>query len=237
MVMHMTRRRKIVLIIVGVLVIVGLLVFIFGPYVYRDYIVGKAPVTPAAELPANSTTTLSPDDLAGTWTVAGGSYAGYRVNEALRGVDATVVGRTEKVTGQVTVNDLTLSSGRISVDTASIATDQSARDDFFRGNVLNTSAYPTATFELTKPLKLPADLTNGQRETVELAGKLTIHGVTRSVTMQVEVGLDGEQAKIAGSIPVTFADYGVTAPDLGFVRVESSGSVEFLLQLAFKDKS
>nr|WP_245542796.1 hypothetical protein [Pseudoclavibacter soli] len=36
----------------------------------------------------------------------------------------------------------------------------------------------------------------------------------------------------AGSIPITFADFGVTAPSLGFVSVEDHGEVEFLLNLA-----
>ena len=29
----------------------------------------------------------------------------------------------------------------------------------------------------------------------------------------------------------TFADFGIQAPDLGFVRVEDRGSIEFLLHL------
>jgi hypothetical protein len=33
------------------------------------------------------------------------------------------------------------------------------------------------------------------------------------------------------SIPLTFADFGIEAPDLGFVSVEDQGSVEFLLRL------
>jgi hypothetical protein len=41
-----------------------------------------------------------------------------------------------------------------------------------------------------------------------------------------------EGVDISGSIPVTFADYGIQAPSLGFVRVEDAGSVEFLLRLA-----
>ena len=31
--------------------------------------------------------------------------------------------------------------------------------------------------------------------------------------------------------PATFADFGIEAPDLGFVSVEDQGSVEFLLRL------
>jgi hypothetical protein len=36
---------------------------------------------------------------------------------------------------------------------------------------------------------------------------------------------------VSGSVPVTFADHGIEAPDPGFVRVEDRGSIEFLLHL------
>ncbi len=45
------------------------------------------------------------------------------------------------------------------------------------------------------------------------------------------MGLNGDGGQLSGSIPITFADYGVTAPSLGFVTVEKTGSVEFLLNL------
>ncbi|PGM32354.1 polyisoprenoid-binding protein, partial [Bacillus cereus] len=32
--------------------------------------------------------------------------------------------------------------------------------------------------------------------------------------------------------PITFADYGVQAPDLGFVPVDDDGAVEFSVELA-----
>jgi hypothetical protein len=37
--------------------------------------------------------------------------------------------------------------------------------------------------------------------------------------------------QVIGSVPVTFADFGVEAPSLGFVTVEDEGSIEFSLQL------
>jgi hypothetical protein len=43
--------------------------------------------------------------------------------------------------------------------------------------------------------------------------------------------LHGASGQVAGSIPITFSDFGVDAPNLGFVKVEDSGAVEFSLQL------
>jgi hypothetical protein len=48
--------------------------------------------------------------------------------------------------------------------------------------------------------------------------------------MQASFTADGGQ--IVGSIPITFQDFGVQAPSLGFVTVEDHGSVEFSLDVA-----
>src|SRR5262245_37644776 len=58
----------------------------------------SAPATTAA-------TPVSPDSLAGTWNVAEGSIAGYRVREKLAQLPAKsdAVGRTQDVTGTVTI--------------------------------------------------------------------------------------------------------------------------------------
>jgi len=114
------------------------------------------------------------------------------------------------------------------VKVATIATDSGNRDGYFRENAIEADQFPTATFELTEP----AALEEGATE-VELVGDLTVHGETKSVTVDAEVGGDGTNAlQVVGSVPITFADFGVEAPNLGFVSVEDTGSVEFSLDLA-----
>ena len=70
---------------------------------------------------------------------------------------------------------------------------------------------------------------DGEVASVEATGDLTMHGVTQSVTVDLQAALSGDGVQVSGSIPVTFSDYGVQAPDLGFVSVEDSGTVEFLV--------
>ncbi|MCP1131673.1 YceI family protein, partial [Robbsia andropogonis] len=53
--------------------------------------------------------------------------------------------------------------------------------------------------------------------------------VTKDVTAKLQVGLNGDGVDISGSVPITFSDYGVQAPSLGFVKVDDAGSVEFLV--------
>ena len=227
------KRKKVWIPTVIVLVIVAAVVA-FGPYIYRDQIARKAPATPSVEVAKNAETPLTSEEMVGDWAAADGTYAGYRVNEVLRGVAATVVGRTSQVEANVNLSGSAVEAGKITVDMASVATDQPSRDGFFRGTTLATGIYKTSQFELTKPVQLSSLLAAGEKRSVDLVGKLTIHGVSRDVTVKAEVGFDGRLLKVAGSIPIVFTDYGVQAPNLGFVAVEDHGAVEFLIVLAHK---
>jgi polyisoprenoid-binding protein YceI len=206
-------------------VVVGGVAAIFGPGWYADRAedsVADKPSLSASAAPADGA------DSSGTWTVSDGSYAGYRLDEVLRGEDVTVTGRTEDVTGEVTIAESEVTEASIEVKVATIATDSGNRDGYFRENAIEADQFPTATFELTEP----AALEEGATE-VELVGDLTVHGETKSVTVEAEVGGDGTNAlQVVGSVPITFADFGVEAPNLGFVSVEDTGSVEFSLDLA-----
>ena len=65
----------------------------------------------------------------GEWTVRPGSYAGYRVDEVLRGEPVTVVGRTQNVSGRATVEGTAVADATIEVDMATVATDSARRSD------------------------------------------------------------------------------------------------------------
>ncbi|RZS62529.1 YceI family protein [Xylanimonas ulmi] len=209
----------------AVVVLVGAAV-IWGPGLYAGWADRNAQAAPT--LDAADAAPLAAG-LDGVWTAQDGSYAGYRVEEVLRGEDATVTGRTPQVRAQVTLDDGTLTAASVTVDMASVATDQPPRDLYFRSTALRTGDFPTATFALTSPTPLPDGAT-----AVTLTGDLTIHGVTRRVDVAAQVAQTrgGDAIQVVGSVPVTFADYGVEAPSLGFVTVEAAGSVEFSLVLA-----
>lgn len=233
----MTRRAKIITIVAVCVVALGAIVVIAGPPIYRDYF-----AAPAAEVPTltaedgaltpDSTEPLDVADLSGEWAVTDGSEAGYRVDEVLRGTDVEVTGRTSEVIGSLQVTDLTVESAEFTVDIASIATDQPSRDDYFRNTAMRVGEHPTATFRLTEPVTASALPEPGETVELQFTGDLTLAGVTQSVTFTAQARTDGTTAEVAGQIPITFEDYGVTAPDLGFVRVEPTGYVEFSLVFA-----
>jgi polyisoprenoid-binding protein YceI len=119
------------------------------------------------------------------------------------------------------------------VQLATVTSDHARRDNKFTGNIMDVARYPTATFRLTEPLDLGAGFTGGDRATSDATGELTVRGVTRPVTFPLTAVRDGTGIDVSGSIPVTSADFGVTPPSIGdFVKVDPTGRIEFLLQLA-----
>ncbi len=117
------------------------------------------------------------------------------------------------------------------VDVTKIHTDQPPRDAYFQNEAMKTGDFPTATFTLTQPIAADG-VEAGVPATYDVTGDLTLHGVTKSVTAQMQASFTSDGGQIVGSIPITFQDYGVQAPSLGFVTVEDHGSVEFSLDVA-----
>jgi polyisoprenoid-binding protein YceI len=72
---------------------------------------------------------------------------------------------------------------QLNIDSASIDTNDAKRDDHLRGpDFLNTGEFPAITFKSTKvtPKKTEEGIT------LQVAGELTMHGVTRPVTLELQ---------------------------------------------------
>jgi polyisoprenoid-binding protein YceI len=160
---------------------------------------------------------------------ASGSQAGYRVKEVLFGQSTEAVGRTSNVDGALTISGTTVESAAISIDLASVASDESRRDGQFRGRIMNVSQYPTATFTLKSPIDLGTLPADGATVTVPATGELTLHGTKKTVTVDVTAKRSGGTISVNGTIPVVFADYGIPNPSFGPASVEDHGEIEFLV--------
>jgi polyisoprenoid-binding protein YceI len=214
---------------------VAVVLAVVGPFVYINYLQGDTPERLAVATqattatPTGDTGTVSEASLDGTWTVGSGSQAGYRVQEVLFGQDTEAVGRTNAVTGELTVAGSQVSSGSFTVDLTQVTSDEERRDSQFQGRIMETASYPTATFELAEPITLESLPADGSAVTASASGELTLHGTTRQVTVELTVQRSGDGVQASGSIPVTFADYGIASPSFGPVTTEDSGEIEFLL--------
>lgn len=213
----------------GVIGVVGILVLGFvGSYIYTNFFAEQAPeplaVTPTVEASVDPNVTLP-----GTWSIADGSQVGYRVKEILFRNENEAVGRTEDISGSFTIDGNSLTEGSFEVDMATITSDQSRRDGQFRGRIMEVETYPTASFELTRPLDL-SGINEQQTQGESVAtGNLTVHGVTKEVTFDINGVRNGGQIQITGSIPIVFADYNIDNPSGGPAQTGDDGLLEFAL--------
>ncbi len=167
--------------------------------------------------------------------MATGSVAGYRVREQLANLPAEsdAVGRTSDVTGSITLagsgDAVQLTGGTLSVDTTTISSDKPQRDNRLRSEGLQTDQYPTATFTITQPVDIPAAALAGTASDITLVGDLTLHGVTKSVSIPAQAQLVNGQIQVAGSITFPLSDFSITAPNIGgfIVSIADQGTLEF----------
>jgi polyisoprenoid-binding protein YceI len=90
---------------------------------------------------------------------------------------------------------------------------------------LNVQQFPSATFTATSA-SVAGTLTNSQVD-VTVAGKLTIRGVTKDVTVTAKAQVVGDKIEIAGSTAINMTDYGVTPPQFPFTTVDPAATVDF----------
>jgi polyisoprenoid-binding protein YceI len=190
------------------------------------------PVPAPLALPPAAPAAAQPLD--GTWRVAPGSVAGFRIQQTVIGLTSDVVGRTGDVTGTVTVAGGAVSSGdlRINLLTLTTGTGKAKPAPQFATS-LDTQRFPVATVALTNPVPLGDGLTRGDQAKVNAAGRLTLHGVGRLVTVPLTLRRAGPNLAALGTFPVAFADYGIAQPKgYGwFGSLADHGTAEFLLIL------
>ena len=199
-----------------------------------------SPTEPAASAESGASTEPvggSDGIVAGEWTVSEGSQAGYRVREQLASLsaDSDAVGRTTDVTGSITVASdgtmITVTAGTLSVETTTIASDEDRRDDRLRTEGLQTDSFPSATFTVTESAEVPAAAVTGTASDLTLVGDLTLHGVTKSVSIPAQAQLVDGTIQVQGSITFPLADYDIVAPNVGgfIISIADEGTLEFLV--------
>lgn len=203
---------------------------------------GGTTATTAAGSPTTAAAGGTVTSLDGTWAIGASSVAGYRVREKLADLPAQsdAVGRTGSITGSIQVShdngQLAVATGAsFDVDVSTLKSDQSMRDNRIRTMGLETNKFPHASFKSTEAITLPASAESGQAAKTQVTGDLTIHGVTKRVTIPLDTQVTGNRIEVVGSLSFPFSDYGMTAPSLaGFVTVTDTATLEF--QLFFDKK-
>ncbi len=232
-----TSRRGWAIRIGGAVVALAAVVGFVIPYVYVHFINGRTPHLTFAELDAqraksgvSSTLSTKVDStrLDGTWVSGDGSKVGYRVKETISGQRTEGVGQTPTVEGTVTIQKSKLIAAEFSVDVASLKSDSGKRDAQFAGRIMNTQEFPVASFVATSfpSIEVPADGSTIARDVI---GTLTLHGVEKSVSVNVVLRKQDDSVQIEGSVPILFSDYEIENPSIGPISTGDMGEIEFLL--------
>jgi polyisoprenoid-binding protein YceI len=192
----------------------------------------------ATTAPTTRSTARTGTGLNGSWKVAAGSQAGYRVREKLvfLPAESDAVGRTSQIAGSATFNEskgtVTITAASFDVAVGTLKSDRSMRDEKIHEIGLESSRYPTATFALSKPAIVPASALAGKVAPVSVTGTFEIHGVSKRETLPVEMSLSGSTFEAVGSLTFPWGEFGMTAPSIGgFVNVTEKATMEFDLHL------
>jgi polyisoprenoid-binding protein YceI len=229
----MQRSVKFALVAVVVVILGG--AFGFWYFVLRDTAAPEANLAAIEQDGSSQTTGVPLTNPDGTWTLVTGDnvFAGYRIQELFGGdsIKKTATGRTPAVSGTLTVQGNQITAVEITADMQQLKSDESRRDNTQKTGGLETNSIPTATFKLTEPITLPATPAEGSSADVEAVGELTLHGVTKTVTIPLQTSLKDGRILVAGGADIVLADYSISPPSSGFVNVDDAGTFE--VQLAF----
>ena len=230
-------RGRRILLVVAIVALAGVAAGGFGLWYILIGTPGPAvaaPVIPAGvsvPAPASTDGSWQLNASLGSMSDFSSSWLGYRVQEQLAGVGGhTAVGRTPKVTGSLTLAGSTVSAVSITADLTVLASDSAQRDDQLRRQAIQTDTFPTATFVLTQSIALGSLPADGTTVSATATGDLTLHGVTKSVQISIQAQRQGGIIAVAGSLPISFGDYGFQGPSsFAVVSVNDHGIMELHL--------
>jgi polyisoprenoid-binding protein YceI len=234
------RNRNLLIGLIAVVVIGGVAVGGYGLYYLFLSPAGPAAVASGAPVIPSGAGVTAPASIDGTWNVNtslgsisdfSASWVGYRVQEQLAGVGAnTAVGRTPLVTGSMSLTGAVVDNVSISADLTALKSSDPNRDNQLRRQAIDTDQFPTATFKTTAPIDLGTLPAEGKTVSVTAAGTLTIHGVTKNVSIALAAVRQGGIIAVTGTLPVVFGDYGFSGPSsFSVLSVDDHGIMELHL--------
>ncbi|MBU6334429.1 MAG: YceI family protein [Chloroflexi bacterium] len=157
--------------------------------------------------------------------------ASYAVQEIFlrQNLPFRAIGVTQEIEGSfrfTTDGQPTGEVTEITVNLASLTSDDPRRDNRIRNEWLESARFPIARFVSTGATGLPEQYTDGEQVQFDLVGDLTIRDVTRPVTFAVTGVLAGDTVTGTAVGTVAMSDFGFEPPSIGgFVEVEDTVEV------------
>lgn len=147
-----------------------------------------------------------------------GSLVRFELDEDLRGERITVVGSTDQVAGQISLdfaNPANSQVGVMQINARGLATDNNFRNRAIQNEILETGSYEFITFTPTSVDGLPDSVAVGDEVSFTITGDLTVREVTQPATFDVVATLvsDTEIAGTASSV-IVLTDYDINIPSV-----------------------
>jgi len=145
--------------------------------------------------------------------VPGESTLQYEVGETFLNDNnrfAVAVGVTPQVDGEITIDRAAPQNsmlGTITADISQFESDSGRRDNAIRDRFIETARYPTVTFVPTQIEGLPETYQDGQEIPLKISGDLTIREVTKPVTFDAVVRLEGDQLSGQAITTILMSDF------------------------------
>lgn len=141
------------------------------------------------------------------------------------------VGITTQITGEVQVDPAAPQNaviGEISADVSQFHSDSPRRDNAIRDRFLESSRFPIVTFKPTQLEGLPAAYQPGDEIAFKVSGDLTIRQVTKPVTFDVKVKLDGDTLSGQATTTILMSDFGFGPISMaGILNTEDAVKITF----------
>ena len=161
------------------------------------------------------------------FVIGEGSEATFTVNEKLARLELPndAVMRTGDLSGNVYLDGQT---SVIEINLHSLTSDQSRRDGYVRDRMFPND--PVATFTVPDLGSLPEPIAVGEPITRQVEGQLSIRGITKPITFEVEARLDPEALFILGRTSFTWDELEIPPPNIpSRIQVKDEVRVEVLL--------
>ena len=106
-------------------------------------------------------------------------------------------------------------------------------EEHFNENYIESHQYPKTSFK-GSILNFDSNALSNQPRTVQLTGELSLHGVTKLISVSATITQSDEQITLTSSFSVKTSDFGIKIPSLVRKQIDENVKVEVSLPLQRK---
>ena len=106
-------------------------------------------------------------------------------------------------------------------------------EEHFNENYIESHQYPKTSFK-GSILNFDSNALSNQPRTVQLTGELSIHGVTKPISVSATITQSDEQITLTSSFSIKTSDFGIKIPSLVRKQIDENVQVEVSLPLQLK---